>query len=143
MTHEGPFSKFNGLSGILMVIEGSSPRLNIAGQTHNVGPLDSILFSGEDETVSILSDGSIRGFNLIFDEHAWRATAIADCTNKLQTIGTDVNALTAVNCIREDILLDGTDCLTALEGAICSNFVGSFSGSNDACTLRIDLWAIH
>ena len=122
---------------------GQWPRLNIAGQTHNVGPLDSILFSGEDETVSILSDGSIRGFNLIFDEHAWRATAIADCTNKLQTIGTDVNALTAVNCIREDILLDGTDCLTALEGAIGGNFVGSFSGSNDSCALRIDLWAIH
>ena len=91
------------------MIEGSGPRLNIAGQTHNVGPLDPILFSGEDETVSILSDGSIRGFNLIFDEHAWRATAIADCTNKLQAIGTNVHALTAVNCIQEDILLDGTD----------------------------------
>ena len=140
---EEPFSKVNGLSLILPVIEGSAPRLNIAGQTHNVGPLDPILFSWEDETVLILSDGSIRGFNLIFDEHAWRATAIADCPNKLQTIGTNVPALTAVYCIREDILLDGTDCLTALEGAICRNFVGSFSGSNDACALRIDLWAIH
>ena len=143
MTHEGPFSKFNGFSGILLVIEGSSPRLNISGQTHNVGPLEPISFSGEDETVSILGDGSIRGFNLIFDNHAWCATAIADCPNKLQTIGTDVPALTVVYCIREDILLDGTDCLTALEGAIGGNFVGSFSGSNDSCALRIDLWAIH
>ena len=126
-----------------MVIGGSSPRLNIASQTHNVGLLEPILFSGEDETVSILSDGSIRGFNLIFDEHASGVATIADCTSKLQTIGTEVHALTAVNCTREDILLDGTDCLTALEGAICSNFVGSFSGSNDACALRIDLWAIH
>ena len=46
-----------------MVIEGSSRRLNIAGQTHNAGLLEPILFPGEDETVSILSDGSIRGFN--------------------------------------------------------------------------------
>ena len=52
-----------------------------------------------------------------------------------------MHALTAVYCIREDILLDGTDCLTALERAICRNFVGSFSGSNDARALRIDLWA--
>ena len=142
-THEGPFSKFNGLSDILMVIEGGSRRLNIAGQTNNVGPLETILFSGEDERISILSDGSIRGFNLIFDKNAWRATAIADSSNNLQIIGTDVPARTAVYCIRGDIRLDGTDCLTALEGAICRNFVDSFSGSNDACVLRIDLWAIH
>ena len=141
MTQEGPFSLFAGVSRILTVIEGSGLRLNIAGQTHNVGFLSPILFSGEDETVSILSDGSIRSFNLIFDQHAWRASAIADCPEYSQTIGTGVSALTAVYCVRGDVLLDDVECLTALEGAICRNFVGSFSGSNDARALRIDLWA--
>ncbi len=141
VTQEGPFSLFAGLSRILTVIEGSGLCLNIAGQTHNIGFLNPILFSGEDETVSILSDGSIRGFNLIFDQHAWRASAIADCPEYLQTIGTDVPALTAVYCVRGDVLIDDVECLTALEGAIYRNFVGSFSGSNDARALRIDLWA--
>ncbi|MCH2077236.1 MAG: HutD family protein [Rhodobacteraceae bacterium] len=140
VTEEGPFSKFEGLSRILTVIEGDGLLLNINGQTHRADLLSPFAFSGEDETTSILTDGSIRDFNMIFDATCWRASGRVDGPENLKTLGTERPKITALYCVSGEVQLgDGTE-LSAAEGAVFRDFDTVVMGPKETRSLRLDLW---
>jgi|AntAceMinimDraft_12_1070368.scaffolds.fasta_scaffold24205_3 hypothetical protein len=64
---EGAFSSFPGLSRILTVIEGKGLQLRSPSKTHDLPPFVPFAFSGELDVRSVLNDGAIRDFNVIFD----------------------------------------------------------------------------
>ncbi len=64
---EGRFSIFPGMSRILTVIEGDGLELHGDGQRHEVACCTPFAFSGETPIRSVLRNGKIRDFNVIFD----------------------------------------------------------------------------
>ena len=64
---EGAFSHFPGMSRILTVIEGTGLKLQSPSKTHEVPLLAPFSFSGDSDMRSVLNDGAIRDFNVIFD----------------------------------------------------------------------------
>ncbi|MEZ6096363.1 MAG: HutD family protein [Pirellulaceae bacterium] len=64
---DGPFSRFDGLSRILTVIEGTGINLEMPDGVLAVRPLNPIAFHGELPVIGRLIDGPIRDLNVIFD----------------------------------------------------------------------------
>lgn len=64
---EGGFSNFQGMSRILTVIEGDGLELHSLDHAYEVGFCQPFSFSGETAIRSVLRDGAIRDFNVIFD----------------------------------------------------------------------------
>lgn len=64
---EGPFSRFEGLSRILTVIEGHGLELHGPDSAAKLEQLVPFHFSGEVEITSVLNAGPIRDFNVIYD----------------------------------------------------------------------------
>jgi|TARA_B110000967_G_scaffold172981_1_gene184329 environmental stress-induced protein Ves len=64
---EGAFSSFPGMSRILTVIEGRGLQLQSPSMTHDVPLFAPFSFSGDLDIHSLLSNGAIRDFNVIFD----------------------------------------------------------------------------
>jgi environmental stress-induced protein Ves len=67
---QGPFSKFDGFSRILTVIEGDGLQLSTSEKTHDVAYLAPFHFLGDVEIASKLQNGSIRDLNVIYDHDA-------------------------------------------------------------------------
>lgn len=64
---EGPFSRFEGFSRILTVIEGHGLQLCTTKRIHEIALLDPFHFRGDVDISSKLQSGSIRDFNVIYD----------------------------------------------------------------------------
>jgi len=64
---EGPFSIFPGMSRILTVIEGDGLELHRLGQVDTLPRFSPFRFSGETKIDSVLRQGKIRDFNVIYD----------------------------------------------------------------------------
>jgi environmental stress-induced protein Ves len=66
---DGPFSRFDGLSRILTVIEGAGVDLYTPEGMMQARPLVPIHFSGALAIESRLVDGPVRDLNVIYDPH--------------------------------------------------------------------------
>jgi len=64
---DGPFSRFDGMSRILTVIEGKGVDLISSDGVIAARPLKPVSFSGEMDISSRLVDGEIKDLNIIFD----------------------------------------------------------------------------
>ena len=64
---DGPFSRFDGMSRILTVIEGKGVDLISSEGVIAARPLKPVSFSGEMDISSSLVDGEIKDLNIIFD----------------------------------------------------------------------------
>lgn len=69
----GPFSRFEGLSRILTVIEGAGLLLNLPDAVLKALPFHPIAFSGDTTLDSQMIDGPIKDLNLIYDASKFRA----------------------------------------------------------------------
>jgi uncharacterized protein len=67
VTSDGPFSKFEGLSRILTVIEGAGLVLATPQGTLQALPLQPLVFSGDLSVTSSRLNGKVQDFNVIFD----------------------------------------------------------------------------
>ena len=64
---DGPFSRFDGMSRILTVIEGKGVDLITPHGVIAALPLKPVAFSGDMDISSTLVDGKIKDLNIIFD----------------------------------------------------------------------------
>jgi environmental stress-induced protein Ves len=64
---EGAFSSFSGLARILTVIDGHGLELQSPSKTYDVPQLRPFSFSGDVEIRSVLNNGAIQDFNVIYD----------------------------------------------------------------------------
>jgi environmental stress-induced protein Ves len=67
VSQEGPFSSFAGMLRVLTVIEGRGMSLVGDDTTLRAEMLCPVAFSGTEQIDSVLDDGPVRDFNLIFD----------------------------------------------------------------------------
>ena len=67
VTTDGPFSKFDGMSRILTVIEGKGVDLKSSDGVIAARLLKPVFFSGETDILSNLVNGEIKDLNIIFD----------------------------------------------------------------------------
>jgi environmental stress-induced protein Ves len=71
---DGPFSSFEGLRRVLVLLSGNGMRL--AGPHHDVvlrAPLDTLEFDGEAVIAAHLLDGATTDLNLMWRPHRWHA----------------------------------------------------------------------
>ena len=71
---DGPFSRFEGLSRILTVIEGAGLVLDTPDGPLAAKPLVPLAFSGDTPVDSRMVAGPIRDFNVIYDANRIKAT---------------------------------------------------------------------
>ncbi len=64
---DGPFSRFDGLSRVLTVIEGEGLALHSPEGVLQARPLRPVSFSGDLAIDSRMEDGPVRDLNVIFD----------------------------------------------------------------------------
>jgi environmental stress-induced protein Ves len=62
---EGPFSAFDGVDRVIMLIEGDAMELEVDGVRHTLARLDALRFAGEAETSARLPAGPTRDVNLM------------------------------------------------------------------------------
>jgi environmental stress-induced protein Ves len=65
VTRAGPFSAFEGVERIIMVIDGAGIILTIDGVERTVGPMRPVNFSGDAVTTARLIDGPTRDINVM------------------------------------------------------------------------------
>ena len=100
---DGPFSRFEGMSRILTVIEGAGITLRAGNWTAKALLRVPVAFSGDTPIDSTLVAGPIRDLNVIFD--AGRVAA----TVAVVTGATPVRAdgLTGILCLEGTVRVDG------------------------------------
>ena len=74
VTSDGPFSKFEGLSRILTVIEGGGLMLATGQSWIEALPFEPVAFSGDAPITSTRLNGNVQDFNVIFDPAAVSAS---------------------------------------------------------------------
>ena len=67
VTSDGPFSKFEGLSRILTVIEGGGLMLSTPEGWIEALPFAPVAFSGEVSVNSMRLNGNVQDFNVVYD----------------------------------------------------------------------------
>lgn len=99
---DGPFSRFDGLSRILTVIDGAGLRLAIPDGVLMAPPLKPVAFAGDVPVDCTLIGGAVRDFNLIYD-----ATRIG-ATVTVTSARFDASEFSAVLALTDGVLADGT-----------------------------------
>lgn len=62
---DGPFSAFDGVDRVIMLIEGAQMQLEVAGRPHRLERLEAFAFHGEDPTSCRVPSGPTRDVNLM------------------------------------------------------------------------------
>ncbi len=73
---DGPFSRYDGMSRILTVIEGNGIDLHTPEGILQARPCKPVAFSGELPIDSRMVDGPIKDLNLIYDARLLRAEVV-------------------------------------------------------------------
>lgn len=143
VAQDGPFSRFEGLSRLLTVIEGNGLTLESADRKYRIDYLVPFAFEGEAEFTATLTEGPIQNFNLIYDKAEWVASVRVDCPKNLQLLRTELPSLTALFCVKGYVDFEEIEQLKMAEGFVCRDFRGQVFGPKDGLALRLDLWVKH
>lgn len=111
---EGAFSAFPGMSRILTVIEGRGLELHSPDEAFVVPFGEPFHFSGETQISSVLPNGRIRDFNVIFDS-ALIAADVSVLRGPVQRPLNPDGAVIAVLGVIGDFVCDGA---AASQGAV-------------------------
>ena len=60
-----PFSQFEGVDRVIVLLEGTSMLLRVDGRPHRLGPAEPLRFSGDSTTTCELPDGPTRDLNVM------------------------------------------------------------------------------
>jgi environmental stress-induced protein Ves len=104
---EGGFSNFQGMSRILTVIEGDGLELHSLDHAYDVAFCQPFSFSGEASIRSVLRDGPIRDFNVIFDPTVIDAEVSVVCGAKHIELVPSVDVTLAVFGVVGEFTCDG------------------------------------
>ena len=130
---DGPFSRFEGLSRVLTVIEGAGMDLVTPEATLWAAPFVPVAFSGDTPVEGRLRDGPIRDFNLIHD--ARRISASVAVINGPHA-GQAGAGTTAVLHLAGSVQADNT---TLPQGAVALGGIEGFVLGPDARALIVRL----
>jgi uncharacterized protein len=108
---EGPFSRFEGLSRILTVIEGHGMELISAHGTLQADYAVPVSFDGALDIRSRLKDGPLRDFNLIYNTLFCMGYAKVIAAASKHFVEAQSGLITALHCIIGSIALDETELL--------------------------------
>ncbi len=86
VTRSGPFSAFEGVERIIMVVDGAGLILDVDGVDHTLGPMQPLIFSGDVVTSARLIDGPTRDINVMTRRDAVTAdvtvVAVTACSKR-------------------------------------------------------------
>lgn len=104
---EGPFSVFAGMSRLLTMVEGDGLALSCPEAVFDVPYCEPVRFSGDTKVRSVLRQGKIRNFNVIFDPAVIDAQVTVLIGPTIKTFAPDVGALRAIFCVQGDFECEG------------------------------------
>jgi environmental stress-induced protein Ves len=90
VTHDGPFSEFEGVDRIIMVIEGAGLILKVDGVEHILEPMRPFNFSGDVVTTARLIDGPTRDINIMTRRELTTAVLAVDPITWQEIVDVDV-----------------------------------------------------
>ena len=90
VTHDGPFSEFEGVDRIIMVIEGTGLILKVEGVEHILKPMRPFNFSGDAVTTARLIDGPTRDINIMTRRELTTAVLAVEPVTRQRTVDVDV-----------------------------------------------------
>ena len=104
---DGPFSKFNGLTRILTVIEGNGMELISHGGSQQADYAVPVRFDGALEITSRLKDGPLRDLNLFFDPALCDGNVAVITDFQKHVFTAKSGQIVAIHCLRGEIVMDG------------------------------------
>lgn len=136
VTSDGPFSRFEGLSRILTVIDGNGIDLHTPDRTLHARLGRPVRFSGDLSVESRMCDGPIRDLNVIYDASRIRADVTLRAGPDRITTGPYVSGFLALNGA---ISVDGD---TIPVGSFALGTGGTFELAAGASGLLVTLAAL-
>jgi uncharacterized protein len=85
---DGPFSSYDGVDRVIVLIDGASMRLTVDGVVHDLRPLEPFSFDGAARTQCELPDGPTRDLNVMTAQG--RVTAAVEILRLGPDVGVDV-----------------------------------------------------
>lgn len=89
ITHDGPFSEFEGVDRIIVVIEGAGLVLGVDGVEHILETMQPFNFSGDVGTTARLIGGPTRDINIMTRRHLTTAVLAIDPITPQITVAVD------------------------------------------------------
>jgi environmental stress-induced protein Ves len=105
----GPFSSYDGVDRVIVLLEGASMRLTVDGVVHDLRPLEPFAFDGAAQTQCELPSGPTHDLNVM--SARGRVTAA-------------VEILRLIEGIRTDVEVDDSLVLLAIDGAVTASSYG-------------------
>jgi uncharacterized protein len=138
---DGPFSKFDGLSRILTVIEGRGMELISPDGTLQADYAVPVSFDGALDIRSRLKDGPLRDFNLIYNPLFCRCQVAAIMAASKYFIEGKVGQIVALHCIAGSIVIDAEEQLHRGDTAIIDGDALQYVTAKGAAALQITIQA--
>jgi uncharacterized protein len=138
---DGPFSKFEGLSRILTVIEGRGMELISPDATLQADYGVPVSFNGALEIQSRLKDGPLRDLNLIYDPSFCTGHAQVILTASKHTIDAKRGQIVALHCIAGTVALGEIALLHKGDTALIEGDAFNFAIAGSSTALMISIQA--
>ncbi len=135
---DGPFSRFEGLSRVLTVIEGNGLDLLAPTGTLRAAPLQPLAFSGDLPVDSRMVDGPIRDLNVIHDPR--HVAADVTVIDGAATVEPEAEALIAFLCLAGEVTVAGR---AIAQGACLLGHPGSFTVPAGARGILVTLQTVQ
>jgi environmental stress-induced protein Ves len=136
---DGPFSRFDGLSRILTVIEGRGMELISRDATLQADYAVPVSFDGALEIQTRLKDGPLRDLNLIYNPSFCTGHAQVITAASKHLVEAKLGRIVALHCMNGSVTLGETELLhkgdTALIEGDAFNF--TIAGSSTALMITI------
>jgi uncharacterized protein len=136
---DGPFSKFEGLSRILTVIEGHGMELIGHDATLQADYAVPVSFDGALEIQSRLKDGPLRDLNLIYDPSFCTGHAQVIPTASKHSVDAKRGRTIALHCIAGTVALGETELLYKGDTALIEGTAFHYTIAENSSALVITI----
>jgi uncharacterized protein len=136
---DGPFSRFEGLSRILTVIEGHGMELISSEATLQADYAVPVSFDGALEIQSRLKHGPVRDFNLIYNSSFCTGHAQVITAGKPHLVVAKAGRILALHSIRGSVVIGETELLHKGDTALIEAEAFQYSVAENSAALVITI----
>jgi uncharacterized protein len=138
---DGAFSKFEGMSRVLTVIEGQGMELISRDATLQADYAVPVSFDGALEIQSRLKDGPLQDLNLIYNPSFCTGYAQVITTESKHVVEANQARITALHCMGGAVALGETELLHKGDTALIEGDAFNFTIAGSSTALMISIQA--
>jgi uncharacterized protein len=139
VSSDGPFSRFDGLTRILTVIEGRGMELISPHATLQADYAVPVSFDGALEIQTRLKDGPLRDLNLIYNSSFCTGHAQVIATESKHVVEAKSGRITALHCMVGAVALGETELLHKGDTAPIEGDAFNFNIAGNSTALMITI----